>query len=412
MLMSIGCDDDHGGARARGGPVQLDDFGALAQLRDPNPLPGGDLHPAIPVAEGSSAVTPRQDNPDSAHQAILEQINSMRRGADILERTLREWHDLKTQTRLFQATHKGHLWVKIGPEHEDVIDFVYITPRRFPLGRTDEERRQANIQTNAIQHDSSSPRREVEVTRGFFLARHEITNRQYLLFLRSPSRRVQAARINKVPPALREGQKYDPDRPVTHVTWSEASAFCSWLGQHAEVPPAGATVRLPTEVEWEFAARGPNGTRFPWPDEGNLGKTSEAKEPNAVGRDPRDQSWCGIMDLAGNVSEWCLDLYVEKRYETMAEREDYTPLPKPPNIDGHKGVISQRVHRGGSFLDVPTNCEAATRRWKLEDTREEFIGFRPALVISPSLLGPPSSAVATDPPPFEKTSQSVSPPGL
>jgi len=143
----------------------------------------------------------------------------------------------------------------------------------------------------------------------------------------------------------RAEQYEDPrhkDHPVVQVTWYEAQAFCRWVGG-----------RLPTEAEWEYAARGPEGTIFPWGNEldgvrlnfcdANCASAwaeqdvDDGYEGTApVGSYPQGASWCGAQDLAGNVWEWTASLYRPYPYQADDVREDPTST-------------GSRVLRGGAF---------------------------------------------------------------
>ena len=143
-------------------------------------------------------------------------------------------------------------------------------------------------------------------------------------------------------------------RPVTQVSWDGALAYCQAQG-----------LRLPTEAEWEFAARGTGTSTFPWGEETprcagvvfarGKGRACQAQSygPAEVGSAPQDSSPQGVRDLAGNVSEWVMDRFQER----------YAPCPAPcqdPLVAEAQGA-DQRVVRGGDwFLPAPF-CRAAMR---------------------------------------------------
>jgi formylglycine-generating enzyme required for sulfatase activity len=129
---------------------------------------------------------------------------------------------------------------------------------------------------------------------------------------------------------------YDPDArgafPVTFVTWDQAAAFCAWAGQ-----------RLPTEAEWERAARGDDGRIYPWgnaaPDcaLANLFACGDATQP--VGGHPAGASPFGALDMAGNVMEWVADFYAADYYTTSPAVDPTGPA-----------TGNERVKRGGSYM--------------------------------------------------------------
>ncbi|MFM9888352.1 MAG: SUMF1/EgtB/PvdO family nonheme iron enzyme [Burkholderiales bacterium] len=133
----------------------------------------------------------------------------------------------------------------------------------------------------------------------------------------------------------------NPIFPVVGVTWYEAEAYCNWLSKefskiNGRPLPAGYAVRLPSEVEWERAARGVDGREYPWKGAFNsaFASTSESETggPTAVSTHPRGASYDGVWDMAGNVWEWT----------TSREKEN-------------------RVLRGGSCLDDPRYARCAAR---------------------------------------------------
>ena len=169
--------------------------------------------------------------------------------------------------------------------------------------------------------------------------------------------------------------------PVTGVSWHEAAAYCRFVGK-----------RLPTELEWEKAARGPTGRKFPWGDTfacqygnfGNYGGDGRCADegapghPVAVGSFPAGASVYGALDLAGNVWEWVSDLYFVDSYKrshsSAAEAE-----PGPQNLAGASAVASvdpKRVLRGGGCCSIFGLPRGADRLGLPSQYRDSDIGFR------------------------------------
>ena len=150
------------------------------------------------------------------------------------------------------------------------------------------------------------------------------------------------------------------DRPVERITWFEARDFCARRG-----------ARLPTEAEWEYAARGPDSLVYPWGDTWNASNAvwnrSSSQGTANVGSIPAGASWVGALDMSGNVWEWTSSLYLSYPYDAADGRE----------ADTGSSTDVRRVLRGGSWYDYDTDfLRAPFRSWSVPDFGNDYIGFR------------------------------------
>lgn len=176
------------------------------------------------------------------------------------------------------------------------------------------------------------------------------------------------------PQYWRDRRFSSPDQPVVGVSWEEAQAFCRWLGEVWQRP-----VMLPTEAQWEFAARGPKSRKYPWGDEPPAATRAcfdldwEKGQPAPVGSYPAGRGPFGTLDQAGNVWDWCRDAWDQKAYAKRAANADE---PVDPFVEGDK--VSDRVLRGGGWIDPAEGLRAAIRHGSPAWGRRVGIGFRVA----------------------------------
>jgi formylglycine-generating enzyme required for sulfatase activity len=169
-----------------------------------------------------------------------------------------------------------------------------------------------------------------------------------------------------------------PNHPRVGVTWYEAVAFCHWLNAaftpaELKLPDKEWEVRLPSEAEWERAARHTDGRKFPWKDKAEPASRcncheTQLRQTSAVAMFPSAKAECGALDLAGNVWEWTLSAYEEYPYDPKDGRED---------LAGARA----RVLRGGSWSSEAAYSRCAYRGGLGPDDRYWSFGFR--VVASP-----------------------------
>ncbi|MGH7495169.1 MAG: SUMF1/EgtB/PvdO family nonheme iron enzyme [bacterium] len=236
----------------------------------------------------------------------------------------------------------------------------------------------------------------------FWISKHEVTNREYLAFVEAtgqhqPEWRDSNSKYNyqfgsdnfykKLGAAL-----YDPEYPVVGVSWYDAEAYCAWKSRQT-----GIKFRLPTEAEWELAARGMDAkNKYSWGNGvpqiaqgGNIADASlkavytdlrmiwRAYDDNFVYTAPVGKFGAnvnGLYDMTGNVWEWCNDWYNETEY-----------LRKENNNPTGPASGNERAIRGGSWSDTPEKLRVAFRRGMPPAFRSNNLGFR-VVAVAPSAM--------------------------
>jgi len=196
----------------------------------------------------------------------------------------------------------------------------------------------------------------------FYLSRFPVTNEQYEKF--DPSHRA------KRPPWA------DGKHPVIYVSSLEAIKFCAWLSGKGK-----RVFRLPTEAEWEYAARGPEGRIYPWGEKltrGDLANFADCNttfpwrdesindgyaQTSPIGTYPKGASPFGIEDMAGNVWEWCIDFF-----------ENYKGTERLNPVGPSTGT--RRIYRGGSWKSRASSLRSSTRNFNTPDYSSNDVGFR------------------------------------
>jgi formylglycine-generating enzyme required for sulfatase activity len=228
----------------------------------------------------------------------------------------------------------------------DGLSYVWIEPGEFRMGATPGDSEARN---------NEKPRHQVRINKGFWLGETPVTVAAYQRFVAGQPR-------FKMPPAPDFNPDWSKtDHPIVRVTWDEAKAYCEWAGG-----------RLPTEAEWEYAARGgKDGLKYPWGNQitpENANYTGSKWKGTSPVRSYAANAW-GLYDMAGNVWEWVADWYDENYYAT---------LPSDGPAEDPRGPQSGnvRVLRGGSFNNVSWVLRAANRDWVGPVSRSYVIGFR------------------------------------
>jgi len=196
----------------------------------------------------------------------------------------------------------------------------------------------------------------------FEIGRDPVTNAQYSAFVRAKGVKPPDHWVDGQIPAGKE------HHPVVNVSWHDARAFCDWLGNEQAAPVT--RIRLLTEAEWEYAARGSEGRDYPWgsepPDEKHCNFGGKVGDTTPVGSYPFGATPRGVNDLAGNVWEWIEDAW----------HISYPGAPTDGSAWLDTDAGAGRVIRGGSWINVARVCRSTYRLRYVPNNRDNSLGFR------------------------------------
>jgi formylglycine-generating enzyme required for sulfatase activity len=278
-----------------------------------------------------------------------EEIKSVERGRQELQAKQREEAEQRKLSAEKQAARETGAKVMLGLDGESM---VLVPAGEFTMGTSGD--RDSLLGLFKDGQDNERPAHKIYVD-GFYLDYHEVTVKQYAEFI---------AAVGHQPPSFWSDAKVDRDgnRPIVGVTWNDADAYCRWIGK-----------RLPTEAEWEKAARGTDERRYPW------GNTKPTAETAWFGKERKWMGYTGLApvgthekgaspyqaeDMAGNVWEWVADWYDPDYYKQSPSKN-----PTGPRTG------AQRVIRGGGYS--AGDDLRSTFRYGLEPaTQAEDTGFR------------------------------------
>jgi formylglycine-generating enzyme required for sulfatase activity len=246
---------------------------------------------------------------------------------------------------------------------DDLLGFVNIPGGPFKMGSDQ------SLDPMAFDNERWSPSQSQGVAdlMEFYIARYEVTVAQYQVFVAATERGSEAQAFSA-----------PLDHPVGFVSWPDALAYCRWLEQKMKMSvsipselktklDSGWHITLPSEAEWEKAARGADGRRYPWGDtprrdRANMGSQSSVP----VGSILCPECVHGLSDMSGNVWEWT--------------RSPYQPYPYDPSDDSTSaGQDALWVIRGGGFNDGEQMARGSARGGADPGARRAFIGFRIAI---------------------------------
>ena len=270
----------------------------------------------------------------AANQAILQKKEDEKAKLNQPDKAAEEPAELESSERL-----------RLGD-----MEFCRVSAGAFLMGSDEGKDSQAE--------DDEKPQDSIDIPYDYWMARFPVTNKQYDAFVRAQNRE------HPVPDW--ESRR---DHPVVNVSWIDVIAYCRWLSDSLKGElPNDLTLRLPTEAEWEKAARGTDGRIFPWGDASDKGKCNTDEiitgGTTPVGSySPQGDSPYGCADMSGNVWEWTHSLYEPYPYRADDGREN-------------EGADGLRALRGGSWVSALEGARISGRGNGRPDDHWKDIGFR------------------------------------
>jgi formylglycine-generating enzyme required for sulfatase activity len=224
------------------------------------------------------------------------------------------------------------------------MEFVRVPAGEFLMGSLGDD----------LSYPNELPQHSVYLNE-YLIGKYPVTNRQYRLFMEATGHsHWEYGTI----------QKNKENHPVVAVSWQDASAFCEWASFVTRM-----NVRLPSEAEWEKAARGTDGRTYPWgsraPEHSLLNFAKKIGDTSQVGATPGGASPYGALDMAGNAWEWVNDRYDEHYYEK-------SPARNPPGPESGE----YRILRGGAWSSSLRNVRSMMRLANLPNDAGTGSGFR------------------------------------
>lgn len=252
------------------------------------------------------------------------------------------------------------------------IEFVNIPAGEFIMG---------SKLSNQLADSSETPQHIVEISYDYWIGRFPVTNAQFAEF-------VEWTRYNFT--WLIKDWKRKLDHPVVHVSWRDIEQYLIWLNEnYGKQLPHDLVFRLPSEAEWEKAARGQDGREWPWSNQFDKSKCNSSeghkKSTTSVGQySPQGDSPYGVSDMAGNVWEWTCSLHENYPYDTKDGRETSDGITDIQSIRGGSFAADFR-HARTAFRDFDTNFRLGSRSAYLYEYKNVplDLGFR--VVVAPPL---------------------------